>query len=165
MRWNNLSVPQVFPPQKKIIITPPLTTIQQYMLYIHVQVATAGTIDNACCLLGFIFIYLCMCTIHTPAVKCRSATIFATAAPFFFIRENYSTSVAYSEFMRRNDQKSEHISILDRNNGKLVVSCRLHTIVWPENEKQTHFFKDRSPWARAMYNIWESFIEVRAKVP
>ena len=99
------------------------------MLYIHVQVATAGTIDNACCLLGFIFIYLCMCTIHTPAVKCRSATIFATAAPFFFIRENYSTSVAYSEFMRRNDQKSEHISILDRNNGKLVVSCRLRTIV------------------------------------
>ena len=80
--------PSSFPStQKKIIITPPLTTLQQYMLYIHtylhVQVATAGTIDNACCLLGFIFIYLCMCTIHTPAVKCRSATIFATAAPFF----------------------------------------------------------------------------------
>ena len=83
----------------------------------------------AVCWVSYLYTYVCMCTIHTPAVKCRSATIFATAAPFFFIRENYSTSVAYSEFMRRNDQKSEHISILDRNNGKLVVSCRLRTIV------------------------------------
>ena len=58
--------PSSFPStQKKIIITPPLTTIQQYMLYIHVQVATAGTIDNACCLLGFIFIYIPMYVYYT----------------------------------------------------------------------------------------------------
>ena len=86
------------------------------MLYMYKLLLLVG---NAC-LLGFIYIvYTYIHTYTTPAVKCRSATIFATAAPFF-IRENYSTSVAYSEFMRRNDQKSEHISILDRNNGKLV---------------------------------------------
>ena len=40
--------------------------------------------DNAC-LLGFIYyMYTYYTYTTTPAVKCRSATIFATAAPFFY---------------------------------------------------------------------------------
>ena len=129
--------PSSFPLQKKLLLHHHSPLLQQYMLYMYKLLLL---VDNAC-LLGFIYYMYTYYTIHT-LLHLRwnvGQQQFLQQQHHFFIRENYSTSVAYSEFMRRNDQKSEHISILDRNNGKLV--SYVYALVWSEKKKQTHFFE------------------------
>ena len=70
--------------KKKLLLHHHSPLLQQYMLYMYKLLLL---VDNAC-LLGFIYYmytyYLYYTYTTTPAVKCRSATIFATAAPFFY---------------------------------------------------------------------------------